>query len=76
MTDFDSRLPDPADDRDEPTDDEISEAIDRCEPEDALTELMALTTDAEILTWARDYQQSIHDAIDLNREQQNSDGDE
>ena len=69
-------LRDPADDRDEPTDDEITEAIDRCEPEDALTELMGLTTDAEILAWAHAYRQSIHDAIELNREQQNSDGDE
>lgn len=67
-------LPDPADDRDEPTDDEIEEAIDRCEPEDALTELVGLTTDKEILVWAHAFRQSIHDAIEINRE--NSDGDE
>lgn len=69
-------LPDPADDRDEPTDEEIEEAIDRCEPEDALTELIGLTTDAEILKWAHSFKQSIHDAVNLHRENQNSDGDE
>ena len=68
-------LPDPADDRHEPTDDEIEEAIDRCEPEDALTELMGLTTDKEILRWARDFQKSIHDDIELNRDNDRSDGD-
>ena len=76
MTDYDARLPDPADDRDEPTDDELAEAIDQCEPEDALTELMTLTTDAEILAWAILFKERIHDAIELSREQQNSDGDE
>lgn len=69
-------LRDPADDRDEPTDDEIEEAIDDCEPEDALTELMCLTTDKEILAWAHAFKQQIHDAIELNRENQESDGDE
>ena len=64
----------PDDDRDEPTDEEIEEAIDRCEPEDVLVELMSLTTDLEILAWAHAFQQSIHDAIEINRE--NSDGDE
>jgi hypothetical protein len=69
-------LRDPADDRDEPNDDELAEAIDRCEPEDVLTELMCLTTDAEILKWAHAFKQSIHDDIELSRENQKSDGDE
>ena len=69
-------LRDPADDRDEPTDDELTESIDACEPADAICELMTLTTDAQILKWARDVQQSIHDAINDNRENQKSDGDE
>ena len=64
----------PDDDRDEPTDEEIEEAIDRCEPEDVLVELMSLTTDKEILEWAHAFQRAIHDAIEINRE--NSDGDE
>lgn len=66
----------PDDDRDEPTDEEIEEAIDRCEPEDVLVDLMSLTTDAEILQWAHAFQRSVFDAIEINRENQNSDGDE
>ena len=76
MTDYDARLPDPADDRDEPTDDEIVDAVARCECDDILVEVMSLETDAEILAWANAFKQQIHDAIELNREQQNSDGDE
>ena len=67
---------DPADDRDEPTEEEIEEAIDRCEPEDVLTELMCLTADRDILAWAHAFKQSIHDDIELSRENQKSDGDE
>ena len=66
----------PDDDRNEPTDEEIEEAIDRCEPEDVLVELMSLTTDAEILAWAHAFQRAIHDAIEINRENDRSDGDE
>ena len=68
---------DPANDRDEPTDDEISEHIAThtdCDAE--INELMALTTDKEILAWAHNLRQSIYDAIELNRENQKSDGDE
>jgi hypothetical protein len=71
-----TNLPDPADDRDEPTDDEINESIDRCEPVCVLTDLMSLTTDKEILAWAHAFKQQIHDDIEINRENQESDGDE
>ena len=67
---------DPADDRDEPTDDEISEHIDihtDCDAE--INELMTLTTDKEILTWAHALRQSILDAIN-EKKSDRSDGDE
>jgi hypothetical protein len=69
-------LRDPADDRDEPTDDEISEHIDihtDCDAE--INELMTLTTDREILKWAHALKQSIIDAI-IEKRADVSDGDE
>jgi hypothetical protein len=69
-------LPDPADDRDEPTDEEISEHIDihtDCDAE--INELMCLTTDKEILAWANALRQSIIDAI-IEKRADVSDGDE
>ena len=64
----------PDDDRDEPTDDEIVDAVARCECDDILVEVMSLETDKEILEWARVFKASIYEAIEINRE--NSDGDE
>ena len=63
----------PDDDRDEPTDAEIVDAVARCECDDILVELMSLDTDKEILEWARVFKASIFEAIEIN---QNSDGDE
>jgi len=67
---------DPADDRDEPTDEEISEHIATqtdCDAE--ITDMMWLTTDREILQWAHNLRQSIYEAIVENRNDR-SDGDE
>ena len=44
-------LPDPANDRDEPTDDDIAAVVD--DEDEAVRELVYLDTDAEILVWAR-----------------------
>ena len=67
---------DPADDRDEPSDEEISEHIAThtdCDAE--INELMTLTTDREILAWANALRQSILDAI-IEKRADVSDGDE
>lgn len=66
----------PDDDRDEPTDEEVRECLAETDCEEEIAILMDLTTPAEILAWALALQTKIHDAIELNRENQNSDGDE
>jgi len=69
-------LRDPADDRDEPTDEEISEHIAMyMDCSDEIIDMMTLTTDAEILKWANALRQSILDAI-IEKRADVSDGDE
>lgn len=69
-------LPDPANDRDEPTDEEVRACLAETDCEEELALLVDLVTDAEILKWAHAFKQQIHDAVNLHRENQNSDGDE
>lgn len=57
-------MPDPGDDRDEPTDDEIAEHIAThtdCEAE--IADMMWMSSDREILQWAHNLRQSIYEAI-------------
>ncbi len=67
---------DPADDRDEPTDEEVREVIDASDFGDDIATLMDLLDERAILQWAHTLQHKIHDAVALNRENQKSDGDE
>jgi hypothetical protein len=67
---------DPADDRDEPTDEEVRETIDATDFGDDIETLCGLIEPKAILAWASTLQAKIHDAVALNRENQKSDGDE
>lgn len=69
-------LKDPADDRDEPTDEEVREQIDRTDFGDDIETLCGLIDPKAILAWAHAFKHKIHDAVNLHRENQNSDGDE
>jgi hypothetical protein len=71
-----TNLPDPANDRDEPTDEEVREQIDRTDFGDDIETLCGLIDERAILQWAHTLQHKIHDAIELNRDNQKSDGDE
>ena len=70
-------LRDPADDRDEPSEEEISQYVAGYIPGDEEIAYMVttLTTDKEILKWAHDLRQSILDAI-IEKRADVSDGDE
>ena len=82
MTDFDARLPDPANDRDEPTDDEIVGAAEEFCTWDFtndICEMCSLESDKDLLAWAKTMRAKFDDYLAdvvANREQQNSDGDE
>lgn len=72
----------PDDDRDEPTDDEISAAGEEFSTWDfsnAMAELTSLDTDAELLKWARGLRERFDDYLSdvvADRESDRSDGDE
>jgi len=67
---------DPADDRDEPTDEEITAAVEASDCVALIMEVMDLTNNQEMFAWCIRLQDRIHDAVNLNRENQKSDGDE
>lgn len=64
----------PDDDRDEPTDEEISEQIERTDCVSLIMDVMNLD-DAGVVEWANALRQSIYDGISENRNDR-SDGDE
>lgn len=65
---------DPADDRNELTDDDIAAEVD--DEDEAVRELCYLDTDAEILIWARSLKESLRQRAIDSRELDGSDGDE
>ena len=73
MTDYDARLPDPADDRHELTDDDIAAVVD--DEDEAVRELCYLDTDAEILVWARALKEDLRTRAYESRDN-DCDGDE
>ena len=75
MTDYDARLPDPADDRDELDADAIA-AESGCIDDDDISELAYQETDAQILAWAKGILQKMTDAAESTASEQKSDGDE
>ena len=60
--DFDRRLADPADDRDELTDDDVAEAAASLDCEEMVREVAYLDSDADLLKWARDVKRLLVDA--------------
>jgi hypothetical protein len=66
--DFDRHLADPADDRDELTDDDVAEAAARLDCEEMVREVAYLDTDADLLKWARDVKRLLVDAAVENAE--------
>ena len=67
-------LRDPADDRDELTDDDIAAVVD--DEDEAVRELVYLDTDAEILVWARALKERLRQTAIDNANNDASDGDE
>ncbi len=68
---------DPADDRDEPTDEEIDEAVACSDTHDLAIDLLAADDDDRtILAIVRQFRDKLFESINLNRENQKSDGDE
>lgn len=65
--DFD-RLADPADDRDELTDDDVAEAAARLDCEEMVREVAYLDSDVDLLKWARDVKRLLVDAAVENAE--------
>lgn len=66
--DFDRRLADPADDRDELTDDDVAEAAARLDCEEMVREVAYLDSDVDLLKWARDVKRLLVDAAVENAE--------
>ena len=60
--DFDRHLADPADDRDELTDDDVAEAAARLDCEEMVREVAYLDSDVDLLKWARDVKRLLVDA--------------
>lgn len=65
--DFD-RLADPADDRDELTDDDVAEAAAHLDCEEMVREVAYLDSDVDLLKWARDVKRLLVDAAVENAE--------
>lgn len=66
--DFDRRLADPADDRDELTDDDVAEAAARLDCEEMVREVAYLDSDVDLLKWARDVKRLLVEDAEADRD--------